>query len=658
VNQQQLEQNVPYLLHPRDVIRISNTTFTYEVADTASSKLPASSIPATVHTPSDQNVLSSSSGEANVGEHVGKKLGHYRLVRLIGQGGFAEVYIAEHIHLDTKAAIKLLFTKIAKDDIEAFRLEARTIARLVHPHIVRVLDFGVEGTTPFLVMDYAPGDTIRRLYPKGTRLPLETVVSYAKQVAAALQYAHEQKVIHRDVKPENMLMGRNGEVLLSDFGIALITQSSRYESSIDMAGTIAYMAPEQIEAHPRPASDQYSLGIVVYEWLTGDRPFHGSFREIAIKHGVVPPPPLCKQVPTLPPAVEQVVLIALAKEPKLRFGSVLAFATALEQASQVKQSQPEPVVSISETTATNQSRQSTETAIPVIPFSQQAGSEVPAATQGQPQRILPLPRSDQNSSQRRRETNVSSDIQNGPYPPDRITRSAKVLALVSYSLFSVTSLVVLCFKKKQTRFIHFHAWQSLLLTLFIGILSIPCILLYAHSGSYNYNYNYYQAPNPLFLVPFITIGIVYWIVGMIQAGRGKMTKLFPIGYIAALFVRKKDVYNIDLSPFYFNLPLAKFSERFIATLCYVLVGIPGVVYLICRGKSRFVRFHALQSMLFFTPMIVLTVVSIGLILFLLGPVILVGWAMGIYFSLRGKYSKLPFVGNFVERRIDSNNKLK
>ena len=160
---------------------------------------------------------------------------------------------------------KLLFTKLAKDDIEAFRQEARTIARLVHPHIVRVLDFGVEGTTPYLVMDYAPGDTLRQLHPKGTRLPLETVVSYVKQIALALHYAHEQialalhyaheqKVIHRDVKPENMLMGRNGEVLLSDFGIALITQRSRYESSIDMAGTIAYMAPEQIEAHPRPAT--------------------------------------------------------------------------------------------------------------------------------------------------------------------------------------------------------------------------------------------------------------------------------------------------------------------------------------------------------------------------------------------------------------------
>jgi serine/threonine protein kinase len=378
------------LLHPQDVIRISNALFTYEVADTASSKLSVSPNPAEVRTTSEQGGLLSAFNEANTGEHVGKQLGNHRLVRLIGQGAFAEVYLAEHIHLDTQAAIKVLYTKLAKDDIETFRQEARTIARLVHPHIVRVLDFGVEGTTPFLVMDYAPGDTLRQLYPKGTRLPLETVVSYVKQVADALSYAHAQKVIHRDVKPENMLMGRHGEVLLSDFGIALITQSSRYENVMDIAGTIAYMAPEQIEAHPLPASDQYSLGVVTYEWLTGDRPFQGSFREIAIKHSFVSPPSLIEQVPTLPLAIEQVVLIALAKDPKQRFGSVLAFATALEQASKVKQLEPEPVFQVSETTDANQSSQP-EMASPSVPFSmQEIEGEVSADIPPQTNTTAPL----------------------------------------------------------------------------------------------------------------------------------------------------------------------------------------------------------------------------------------------------------------------------
>ncbi len=164
---------------------------------------------------------------ADRGGREGQQLGNYRLIRLLGQGGFAEVYLGEHIYLDTSAAIKVLHTQLDSDEVESFRAEARTIARLVHPHIVRVLDYGVEGKTPFLVMDYAPNGTLRKRYPKGVPLPLSTIVSYVTQLADALQYAHEQKVIHRDVKPENMLLDRRNEVLLSDFGIALVAQSKQ-----------------------------------------------------------------------------------------------------------------------------------------------------------------------------------------------------------------------------------------------------------------------------------------------------------------------------------------------------------------------------------------------------------------------------------------------
>ena len=177
-----------------------------------------------------------------------------------------------------------------------------------------------------------PEPHLRQHHPKGTVLPLPTIISYVKQVAGALQYAHDQRLIHRDIKPENMLVGQRDEILLSDFGIATVAQSSRYQGTQDMAGTVAYMAPEQIQAHPRPASDQYSLGIVVYEWLSGDRPFHGSFTEIAIKHSVVPPPLLREKLPMISPEVEQVVMTALAKDPKQRFDNVRAFAHALEQA--------------------------------------------------------------------------------------------------------------------------------------------------------------------------------------------------------------------------------------------------------------------------------------------------------------------------------------
>ncbi len=267
-------------------------------------------------------------------DRLGQQLGNYRLTRLLGQGSFAKVYLGEHIVLRTMVAVKILHTRLGEEDVTPFQQEACLLAGLKHPHIIRVLDFGLDGQTPYLVMDYAPNGTLRTRHPKGTRLSASVIVDYVKQVAEALQYAHDCKVIHRDIKPENMLIGDNNQILLSDFGIALITQSSRDQHAKDVAGTIAYMAPEQIEAHPRLASDQYSLGIVAYEWFCGTRPFHGSYVEIAVKHRLTPPPPFCEHLSTLPPAIEYVMLKALAKQPEERFASVSAFATALEEACQ------------------------------------------------------------------------------------------------------------------------------------------------------------------------------------------------------------------------------------------------------------------------------------------------------------------------------------
>jgi eukaryotic-like serine/threonine-protein kinase len=163
-------------------------------------------------------------------DRIGQQLGNYRLQRFLGEGGFAEVYVGEHIHLGTEAAIKVHHSQLTNEDVEQFRNEARTIARLKHRHIVRVFDFGVEGKTPFLVMDYAPHGNLRQRHPRGSVLPISSIVFYVKQIAAALQYAHDQKLIHRDIKPENILLETEHEILLSDFGIALVAQSSRYQT--------------------------------------------------------------------------------------------------------------------------------------------------------------------------------------------------------------------------------------------------------------------------------------------------------------------------------------------------------------------------------------------------------------------------------------------
>jgi len=260
------------------------------------------------------------------------QLGNYRLIRLLGHGGFADVYLGEHIHLNTLAAIKVLDARLTADEITQFRDEARTIARLEHPHIVRVLDFGVEDRIPFLVMSYAPNGTLRQRHPRGIRLSPDDVLPYIKQVADALQYAHDEKLIHRDVKPENMLLDRNNQILLSDFGLAMASYSSSQESPQDISGTIAYMAPEQTRGNPRPASDQYALGVVVYEWLCGTRPFTGSYQEIAIQQVLNTPRALQEYEPTITPALERVVLKALAKDPHQRFASIKEFADAFEGA--------------------------------------------------------------------------------------------------------------------------------------------------------------------------------------------------------------------------------------------------------------------------------------------------------------------------------------
>jgi tRNA A-37 threonylcarbamoyl transferase component Bud32 len=282
-------------------------------------------------------------------DRVGQQLGNYRLVSLLGQGGYAEVYLGQHVRFKQQAAIKVLHAHLSEQEAEHFQQEAETIAQLSHPGIIRVLDFDVQEGMPFLVMDYASGGTLRRRYPKGSLVPLPVIVSSVKQVADALQYAHDQKFIHRDVKPENMLLGRRQEVLLSDFGIATIAHStsSLSTSAEGTSGTLAYMAPEQIEGHSRPASDQYALGVVVYEWLCGERPFEGSMSELIAQQLSVPPPSLRERVPTIPGEVEQVVLKALAKDPKQRFPRVQDFATALQAACKADSScgQTLPVLS-------------------------------------------------------------------------------------------------------------------------------------------------------------------------------------------------------------------------------------------------------------------------------------------------------------------------
>jgi serine/threonine protein kinase len=273
-------------------------------------------------------------------------IGNYRLLRLLGQGAFASVYLGEHRYLKRLAAVKVLRTVLNNRDKERFLEEARLLANLSHAHIVRVFEFAVAQRVshargrkfteyiPYLIMDFAPGGSLRALYPAGSCLSIDVVVGYIKQIATALQYAHDNGVIHRDVKPENCLFDEQQEIMLSDFGLALFAPTPNLLSTQQMEGTLPYAAPEQLRGKPGFASDQYSLAVIAYEWLCGHRPFEGEEVEIIMQHISSPPPRLRSKNLAISQAVEEVILKALEKDPQQRYPSVLAFARALEHANQ------------------------------------------------------------------------------------------------------------------------------------------------------------------------------------------------------------------------------------------------------------------------------------------------------------------------------------
>lgn len=264
---------------------------------------------------------------------IGLQVGNYRLVVRLGEGGFAEVYLGQHVHIKSmQAAIKILHARLPKETQAQFLHEAETIVLLKHPNIIHFIDFGIVDETPYLIMDYMANGTLRERHPRGHAIPLETVVSYVKQIAEALQYAHDRKIIHRDLKPENILIGENDKLVLGDFGISIPAHDFHSLTPQIEHGTPAYMAPEHFQKQAILASDQYSLGIIVYEWLCGQLPFTGSPAQLMDKHINIHPPSLCEKISVISPAVNQVVMKSLEKNQANRYPTIQTFALALEDA--------------------------------------------------------------------------------------------------------------------------------------------------------------------------------------------------------------------------------------------------------------------------------------------------------------------------------------
>jgi serine/threonine protein kinase len=206
--------------------------------------------------------------------------------------------------------------------------------KLDHPHILRIQDAGLENHYPFIVTNHISTSTLRQMYLRGSRQPLTNVLPYLKQIADALQYAHDQKILHRDIRLENIRLDENDQILLQGFTIEAITQNRerlKYQRANVMDETFAYTAPEQIHGNAQPASDQYSLAIVIYELLSGALPFTGSYLEVADKQIKMSPPPLRQSVPNIPVRIENAIMKALAKDPTQRFPDIQSFISVLEQ---------------------------------------------------------------------------------------------------------------------------------------------------------------------------------------------------------------------------------------------------------------------------------------------------------------------------------------
>ena len=266
--------------------------------------------------------------------------GRYRLESKLGSGGMSTVYLAIDETLGRNVAVKVMHAEISDqpDQIERFRREARAVARLSHPNLVGVIDAGEDGGHPYIVFEYIPGETLKKRISSQGRLPLDEATAYAIEIGRGLACAHAAKLVHRDVKPQNVLIDSEGRAKVTDFGIARSLEGHGLTATGRVLGTTDYVSPEQAmgkDADPR--TDVYSLGIVLFEMLTGDVPFHAETQVgVAMRHVNDPMPDVQLRRPETSAALAQAVERSTAKDPEDRYGDMGEFLYDLEGALEVE----------------------------------------------------------------------------------------------------------------------------------------------------------------------------------------------------------------------------------------------------------------------------------------------------------------------------------
>ncbi len=267
--------------------------------------------------------------------YIGSYFGNYQIMAEIDCGSFGCVYRAQHAFLPRIAAVKLLHGARlhSRDAHDKFLQEAQLLERLKHPHILPIYEFGINDGLPYLVTEYASGGSLRNLLRNRSPQPLsiKETISIISHVGAALHYAHQQGVIHHDLKPENILFNNRGDALLADFGIAIARTTATLEQVTEVNGTPAYMAPEQFRGKASRRSDQYSLGCIAYELVTGRKPFIAPDAiSLGLKHMHESPIPPTRLNPDLPPQIEYIILKTLEKRRINRYPDVLSFIQELQ----------------------------------------------------------------------------------------------------------------------------------------------------------------------------------------------------------------------------------------------------------------------------------------------------------------------------------------